>query len=375
MKLHLVNDEKIINRTIDIFEEVFPGQNLFVVTNRRRQADFKLVRRGCSNVLSGDEFMKCRGHYRFREVYIHWLDVRKMAVVDSLGLSAGTKVYWIIWGLDLYNRLLAPKGFRLLDEATSSYYRQLHSGWKALELPFREWRRRQVARKTVKFVHDRVDCIVTDTTENDYDYLVRYYPQLAGKPWKDFFYYPLDVILGPGLLGSRVNGRNIMIGHSASVTNNHEQLMGLLSRLDVGQRKVIMPLSYAGKKHYVAAVLAAGRRLLGDNFCPLLRFLPLEEYNRVQCGISVALFGNLRQEAIGNIIVALYLGAKVFLPAGAPVYEWAQRHGLTVFALDGLTQDALDTPLDAAAALANRKILAALYNKERMLELIRQLPG
>ena len=34
MKLHLVNDEKIINRTIDIFEEVFPGENLFVVTNR-----------------------------------------------------------------------------------------------------------------------------------------------------------------------------------------------------------------------------------------------------------------------------------------------------------------------------------------------------
>ena len=34
MKLHLVNDEKIINRTIGEFEAVFPGENLWVVTNQ-----------------------------------------------------------------------------------------------------------------------------------------------------------------------------------------------------------------------------------------------------------------------------------------------------------------------------------------------------
>ena len=41
MKLHLVNDEKIINRTIGEFEKVFPGENLWVVANRA--TDFKLV--------------------------------------------------------------------------------------------------------------------------------------------------------------------------------------------------------------------------------------------------------------------------------------------------------------------------------------------
>ena len=53
MKLHLVNDEKIINRTIDIFEEVFPGENLFVVTNR--MGAFKWVSKR-NNVLSRREF-------------------------------------------------------------------------------------------------------------------------------------------------------------------------------------------------------------------------------------------------------------------------------------------------------------------------------
>ena len=43
-------------------------------------------------------------------------------------------------------------------------------------------------------------------------------------------------------------------------------------------------------------------------------------------------------EAIGNIIVALYLGAKVFLSHVNPVYEWAQSHGLTVYELEKLSQ-------------------------------------
>ena len=85
-------------------------------------------------------------------------------------------------------------------------------------------------------------------------------------------------------------------------------------------------MSYSGKKGYVDHVLQSGRLLLGENFSPLLDFMPLDEYNRLQSDVSVALFGNWRQEAIGNIIVALYLGAKVFLSHVNPVYEW---HSLT----------------------------------------------
>ena len=36
MILHLVHDEKIINRTIAIFEDVAPKQNLFVVFTRHQ---------------------------------------------------------------------------------------------------------------------------------------------------------------------------------------------------------------------------------------------------------------------------------------------------------------------------------------------------
>lgn len=367
MKLHLVNDEKIINRTIDMFEEVYPNENIFVVANRT--SSFKWVKKG-RNILSRTEFFARKNDYSFSEVYIHLLNKRKMNIIDKLDLG-GAKVYWIIWGLDLYNKLLEPKGFRILDPE-SSYYKKVFRK-NLLWYPFKQWQRRWSARKTIRFIKDKIDYIVTDTTENDYQYLMLYYPELKSKPWKDFFYYPLDVILGPELMKCSVNGNSIMIGNSASASNNHEYVMRILSKLDIAARRVIVPLSYSGKKEYVESVIALGKKLLGTNFSPLQNFLPLDEYNKLQTDVSVALFGNWRQEAIGNIIVALYLGAKVFLPRINPVYEWAQGHGLVVYELEKLVQTDLDTPLAADIKLKNRQILLSLYTKERMYELIRKL--
>lgn len=370
MKLHLFNDEKIINRTIDMFDEVFPGENLFVVANKI--GAFKWVKKR-DNVLSRTEFLKQKGSFSFNEVYIHALNRRKMNIINRLELNEA-KVYWIIWGFDLYNRLLAPKGFRMVDPSTS-FYKRNNGGWKKLWAPFKRWQKRRKAEQTVRFIRNKIDYIVTDTTDNDYQYLLKYYPELSVKPWKDFFYYPLDVILGADLINSSVTGNDIMIGNSASATNNHEYVMNILSRLDIGTRKVIVPLSYSVKKQYVKPVMQTGRDLFGTNFTPLLKFMPLEDYNRLQASIGIALFGNWRQEAIGNIIVALYLGAKVFLSSVNPVYEWAHSHSLTVFELEKISQADIDTPLEENIRSKNREILTTLYTKERMHRLMRELAG
>lgn len=368
MRLHLVNDEKIINRTISVFEDVFPGENLFVVANKK--SSFKWVKKR-ENVLSRSEFSQLKKKFTFSEVYIHLLNQRKMDIIHTLSLQ-GVTVYWIIWGLDLYNKLLARKGFSMFAPS-NSYYKSHHRSLKCPWNCLKEWSQGKNAHRTIEFIKKRVDYIVTDTTENDYYYLLKYYPELKSKPWKDFFYYPLDVILGAGLIKGVVTGNNIMIGNSASATNNHEYVMKILSQLNVHNRQIVVPLSYSGKKKYIKSVIQTGENLFGDNFNPLLDFMPLTEYNKLQTTISVALFGNWRQEAIGNIIVALYLGAKVFLPSVNPVYEWAQNHGLVVYELEKISQQDIDTPLDDAIRENNKSILSSLYTKERMYQLIKEM--
>jgi hypothetical protein len=367
MILHLVHDEKIINRTIDIFEEASPDDNLFVVFTRKKRTRF-VERRDC--VVLYSEFR--RNDYSFSAVIIHYLNRRKIHFLHEHEL-VNVPLYWIIWGGDLYNKLLARKGFLLYPPTAVSGSVRFHviSALKGLLHPFIELFRCNSINYTISFIEKYVDYIVTDTTENDFDYLIRYYPQFKQKKWKDFFYYTIDALLSKELMNDSCKGDAILVVNSASKTNNHIYAFSHLKTLNVRNRKIIVPLNYSVKKKYLKEVVGSGKEMFDENFSPLLSFLPIAEYNNLLAGVSVAIFANWRQEAIGNILVLLFLGAKVFLSRNNPVFEWATFHGLVVFELENINQKEIDTLLCPESALLNRKILSALYNKQRLIELIR----
>ena len=403
MILHLANDEKIIGRTVEIFEEVFPFSNLWVITNRARKKDLSVIQPTPKTehlLLGRKEFLKdIKGNIsavmtrcgEFKgslenslaensllgsrvNIVIHLLNPRKISIVKqiqkALPATCNVKIYWIIWGLDLYNKLLAPAGFEMFTQ-DNRYSAILDKGLGF----FNRIGATREAKSTVKFIEQSVDYIVTDTTESDYSQLVKYYPQLVAKPWKDFFYYPIDTILGELYyrpLPDNSCKETVMVGNSASRTNNHKYLLALLSQFDLRGKKVVVPLSYSGRKKYVNEVIAYGKKEV-EGFVPLMKFMLLDEYNKLQSSTAVALFGNLRQEAIGNIMIALYMGAKVFLFDSNPVYEWAAKHNFKVYPMSALSQMELDTLLPAEDAEHNRSVLRDLYSKRRMIQLIKEL--
>ncbi|UPT72121.1 MAG: TDP-N-acetylfucosamine:lipid II N-acetylfucosaminyltransferase [Flavobacterium sp. JAD_PAG50586_2] len=360
MILHLVHDEKIINRTIDIFETVTPGDNLYVVFTRHKP---KFVKQHKS-VITFKEYESYNGIKTFSSVIVHYLNSRKIRFVQK-HIKNHIPIYWIIWGNDLYNKLLYPKGFELWDKE-SSYYKKKNFAGKLAEKIIS----RIKTRKIESFVSKRISAIATDTTEIDYDMLINYYPKLNNIPWMDFFYYPIEMILEQEMMQKWVDGNNIQIGNSGSTTNNHEYAMRFLSKLELQDRKIMVPLSYSGTKDYKETVKKAGKISFGDNFIPLDTFLPLQEYNQLMISFGVAIYGNWRQEAIGNILISLYLGAKIFLPSVNPVMQWAKHHKLAVFELESISQYEIDTPLDEASRIHNREILLQLYNLDRLKSLI-----
>ncbi len=367
MILHLVNDEKIINRTIDLFEEAFPEKNIFVVTTSKKQ--FKHVRTG-KQIMSRKEFLAKQDGVFIHKIIIHFLNIRKINFIHQLKIN-NPPIYWIIWGADLYNNLLQPQGYELFDPQGAFYKKQRLK--RVLFSPISFIQNKTRVAKTIRFIQNRIDYLVTDTTENDYDILLQYFPQLKSKPWGDFFYYPIDHILGDALKDATVNGSSIIIGNSGSLTNNHEYAMRLLSKLNTGNRKIVVPLSYSGKKEYLDIVIEKGKELFGENFEPLLEFMPLGDYNRLQQSVNIAIYGNWRQEAIGNILISLYLGAKVFISNKNPILAWAKGHNLVVFELEQMTQEEIDTSLSPEIQQLNRDILIGLYNKERLFELMKKL--
>jgi hypothetical protein len=263
--------------------------------------------------------------------------------------------------------MLYPKGFELYDKE-SSYYKNIKKSFigNFIDKIFNHFK----TKKNENFILKHIDYIVTDTTENDYEMLLKYYPKLKIKPWKEFFYYPIDSVLSKDLLEKWIEGNNIQIGNSASITNNHEYAMRYLSQLNLENKKIYVPLSYSGTKEYKETVKNKGLEYFGNNFIALDNFLPLEEYNKLMLSFNVAVYGNFRQEAVGNILISLYLGAKVFLPENNPVYLWAKKLNLIIFALESISQKDIDEVLDITSRNHNRNIILNLYNTNRLKALI-----
>ena len=361
MILHLVHDEKIINRTIAIFEEVAPKQNIFVVFTRHQLKYIKPQQ----NVIFFQDFKQYQGE-KFSSVIIHFLNSRKIRFINKY-IAKGTPIYWIIWGNDLYNKLLYPKGYEIYD-TQSSYYKKVKKSFiknlvnKVID-NFKTV-------KIEKFISKYIDYIIVDSTQTDYDMLLKYYPKLKNIPCREFFYYPIEATLGEELIKKSVEDNNIQIGNSASITNNHEYVMRFLSKLTIGNRNVYVPLSYSGTNEYKNTVKRKGLECFGDKFKSLDDFLPLEVYNKLMLSVGFAIYGNFRQEAIGNVVISLYLGAKVFFPESAPFHLWAQRLNLIVFKLESISQEEIDQPLDANSIAHNRSIILKFYNRERLKSLI-----
>lgn len=366
--LHFLPDEKIANRIIKIFEEALPGKNLFLVTSRCKQ--YTYVQTGPC-IIRLKEFQNMSDMARWntvKYVVIHNLTHCALNVADKC-IPKGMPTYWVIWGMDLYNVLLAPKGFPLYDN-DNPFKSNLNTRWKNIWASMK-------ARRVRKFVEKKVTHIMTDTTDNDYQMLVQYYPEMASKQHVPFFYYPIDELLGP-LVDQSVNtGREsnvyggIQVGNSCSPTNNHLYAFKILSTFDLHNRPICVPLSYSIREYYRKPVLEGGQQFFGDQFHPVLDFMPLEDYSRMMCNNTVVVYANFRQEAIGNILTSLYLGAKVFLSKYSPVHEWARSIGVELFVLEEMTQESLDTPLSSAKQRVHRERLMELYNTNRMIEIIR----
>ena len=162
------------------------------------------------------------------------------------------------------------------------------------------------------------------------------------------------------------HGQNILLGNSASETNNHVEILGILSRHDLGSRKVIVPLSY-GDHEYRSNIIEIGKRMLGNAFVPLVDYMPLHEYSSIVASCNVVIMNHLRQQALGNIGTALYQGAHVFLDPSNPVYQFFIEKKAIVQSTQNLLSGALPLAgLHADDISRNRSVLESFWGQEQV---------
>lgn len=369
MNLHLLPNEKITSSIIQNFEETLPGQNHYIIWKEKNCGVDFIKEANHTFIIDESNKYPDLDYSIYDKVIIHSLDNNNAKLcIDKI--KPHVPLFWILWGAELYNYLIGYRGYPL---------------YHSLKPPRNLKNRLASLIKRMGFISQNVKELLSlflmrDVTmvcaPEEYDLLRRYYPKQTKKLKNNpnFFYYPIEKILG-SLGNATCKESNILIGNSNSWTNNHLMIFKKLKGLPIEDRMIFVPLNYGGNEESKAKVIKEGEKIFKDKFFPIIDFLPLQEYNKIMLKAGFAVYGSWRQEAMGNILVALYLGMKVFLSNRNPLFSFFQKMGITLYSVEEINQDSFKELLPADIQYQNSLIIKNNYNFEKMQDNIRDLFG
>lgn len=319
--IHLFEDEKFVDSTIEQFEAVTPGKNRYLVfsdhepLNHPKRVDKIEIlpnRFGALNLPS--IYQDCD------LIIVHYMTPIKAYVVKNK--PADIQVLWSVWGKDAYDhfsdfeqflpktRKLVKWDYRNLLKRSPIYqvYHQFKYGVKSIDKE--------------KEVLEKIDFLST-VLPTEYKLICSEFGLQA--KYVQFNYDSLG-----NTLQEKTNtslGDRVLLGNSATPTNNHLDVFPFLK--DRGHLLVV-PLNY-GDRLYASKIVEAGRNCFGNNFLPILEYMDFRAYKGLVSDCNSMIMYHLRQQGLGNILLALYLGLRVFLHPFGAVYQYMKNIGMEVF--------------------------------------------
>lgn len=354
--VHLARDEKFIPLMRDLFERAFPGANHWLIA-RRSRTPLKFVQPGPG--------VTDRAEWWFRTPLIG----RDVAGADAivahsmttifanaiLRAPARTRVAWLGWGYDYYPLLGSLLGPPLLPSTRALV--GADDDEPATDKS-----------QALQRVASRLQCFSVLPTE--VDLLRRALPALTA-PHHELPLFTAEDVFGRG--GADMTGPDVLVGNSATASNNHLEAFDWLAGR-TGTGRVIVPLSY-GNAAYGRQVADAGRRTFGDRLDPLLDWMSIDDYNRRIAGCGFVLMNHRRQQAVGNVGAAVFRGATVILRPENPLYGFYRDLGLHLRSVGEVEAGVPLVPISDAQKADNRQRIGAHYARERVVQAIRDLPA
>lgn len=352
--LHIFPASTFLGPFVDFINSNFPlEEHVFcVLGDNSKYADLSKY----SNVIS---VLKSEGRVRnarrlislirsSEKTIVHGMFSSKLVVLLNIILifhpGLKRKLFWDIWGGDLYNDLLMP------NRSTKARVRNL--------------------------LKKRVVRSCTGILGQPGDYRIA--TKVFGASSKNFYVFypqPVKFLERKGQISDLLElredvSKTVLLGNSASLTNEHFEAIDKLALIS-GRFRVLCPLSY-GDMEYAKKVSDYGVRKLGERFIPVMEFMTPDKYCSLLSQVDVAVMNHKRQQAFGNIYILLSMGKKIYIRSEISTYEWLNDHlGVKLFDvsnLDNITESEL-FHFSETLSEANSQIITEFYSEENCVQL------
>lgn len=353
--LHIVPDDKFIDRAIREFEATAPGLHLWVVLGGIRP--LKYITSSAIAFLSVREICKYIRSEECAAVVFHSLNPEFFPLLKRI--PADKKIIWIGWGFDYYSKLLSMNysdGLLLPKTKHLSLSIPKQKLIFSLLLKIKDIAKLSIG-LSVRYNPDmlsRIDIFVPQI-DVEYDMACKYNPWFKPK-YLSWNYGTVEGDFMSTDLYDSVQGNNILVGNSASFENNHIEVFDLIhNKIELSSQNLIVPLSY-GSEWYRDQVISYGEKLFGKKFIPIVDFMPINDYIKLLDSCGYVFMNHLRQQAISNICLKMLTGASIYLDIRNPLYNWFRGKGGIIRSINDFNK----------IPYKNKTILSPLTEKEKI---------
>ncbi len=274
--------------------------------------------------------------FKYEKIILHGLFNNRHNLMFLIVPNFRKKVYWQMWGGDLYS------------------FKHRNKGLKA-----------NIQEQIRKLVFKKIRNVITGT-EGDYKLLNEWYP---GK-YQRFdarYYVPLVFLGSEELKKTNVSSSNVLIGNSSSITNNHLEIFQRIKNELVSENvEIYVPLNY-GDSDYRDTVIDWGNKIIGSNFKPIVEYMDYDQYIEFLKTIDTAIFYNDRQQAMGNIIQLLAMEKKIYIRSDTTHYKSLKEKGFVLFDAYS-TLDSIAIPLSKEDKNNNISLAKKVFSEETIVK-------
>lgn len=345
--LHLVRDDKFIDRTLDCFEQDgrFESSCIMIADN----PDYKF-----KYIINFDKIRICCDKKAIkRELQRRDYDVLFIyALTDYYIINYipdDKIVIWWAWGYDIYGshrflniplyKPLTKKYIQVINSPLSKRLKNYLINSPIFTIP--GFIRKSRAIKRIDYFQPVI--------HTEFEMM----QNVKGFRAKEF-YYPKDHYFTAWIEDELPeHGGNIIIGNSATFLNNHLDVWSKVKDYIPKSSKVFFPVSY-GDPVLVDYLLS---KIKSNNVEFLRNFMPLNDYYNLVDTCSYAIFGVLREAAMGNIYRCVAKGIKLFLYKDSIPYHYLKDLGCEVYAIEEIDENSFMLPLTKDEAIKNRLCL------------------